>query len=91
MTSSDFYELHFFEAYELVKFPVGRLPALRTTPEPGWSGLFAKVHSLRDRLCVVVARVPGYISRDPGFDSRDYHFLRSSGSGTGSTQPCEDN
>jgi hypothetical protein len=38
----------------------------------------------RDLLCGLVIRVPGYRSR--GSD-----FLRSSGSGTGSTQPREDN
>jgi hypothetical protein len=27
------------------------------------------------RLCVLVARVPGYRSRDPGFDSRRYQFF----------------
>jgi hypothetical protein len=37
-----------------------------------------------DRLCGLVVRVPGYRSRGPG-------FLRSSGSGTGSTQPRECN
>jgi hypothetical protein len=37
-------------------------------------------------LCGLVVRVPGYRSRCPGFD-----FLRSSGSGTESTQPHEDN
>jgi hypothetical protein len=39
-----------------------------------------------DRLCGVVVRVPGYRSRGPVPD-----FLRSSGSGTGSTQPREYN
>jgi hypothetical protein len=34
---------------------------------------------------------PGYRSRSPGFDSRLPDFLRNSGSGTGSSQPREDN
>jgi hypothetical protein len=38
-----------------------------------------------DRLCGLVVRVPGY--RFPGLPD----FLKSSGSGTGSTQPREDN
>jgi hypothetical protein len=45
-----------------------------------------------DRLCGLVVRVPGYRSRGPGFNSPVLpDFLRSSGSGTGSTQPREDN
>jgi hypothetical protein len=40
-----------------------------------------------------VFRVPGYRSKGSGFDFRRYQifFMRSSGSGTGSTQPREDN
>jgi hypothetical protein len=45
-----------------------------------------------DRLCGLVVGVPGYRSRGPGFDCRHYKiFERSSGSGTGSTQPREYN
>jgi hypothetical protein len=44
-----------------------------------------------DRLCGLVVRVPGYRSRGPGFDSPALpDFLSSGGSGTGLTQPRED-
>jgi hypothetical protein len=47
------------------------------------------VTMFRDRLCGLVVRVPGYRSRGPGLIPALPDFLRSSGSGTGSTQPCE--
>jgi hypothetical protein len=44
-----------------------------------------------DRLCGLVVRVPGYRSGGPGFNSRALQEKKSSGSGTGSTQPLEYN
>jgi hypothetical protein len=61
--------------------------------------LYIRTHS-RERslcswwydLCGLVVRVPGYRFRDSGFDSLAVpDFLRSDGSGTGSTQPREYN
>jgi hypothetical protein len=47
---------------------------------------------MHDRLCGLVVRVPGYRSRNPGsIPGATRFFLRSSGSGLGSTQPREDN
>jgi hypothetical protein len=44
---------------------------------------------MRDRLCGLVVRVPGYRSRSPGSIPDAADFLKSNGSGTGSTQPRE--
>jgi hypothetical protein len=45
-----------------------------------------------DRLCGLVVKVFGYRFRGPGsIPGATRFFLRSSGSGTGSTQPRDDN
>jgi hypothetical protein len=49
-------------------------------------GFFIPYSLTKDRLCGLVIIVHGYRSRGPLPD-----FLRISGSGTGSTQPREDN
>ena len=48
---------------------------------------------IMDRLSGIVVSTSDYHPRGPGFDSRLYtgNFSRSIGSGTGSTQPREDN
>ena len=48
---------------------------------------------LYDHLFGIVVSTSDYHPIGPGFDSRLYHrnFSGSIGSGTGSTQPCEDN
>jgi hypothetical protein len=44
------------------------------------------------RLCGLVVKLPGYRFRGPGsIPGATRFFLRSSGSGTGSTQPRDDN
>jgi hypothetical protein len=50
------------------------------------------VSDISDRLCGLVVKVPGYRFRGPGsILGATRFFLRSSGSGTGSTQPRDDN
>jgi hypothetical protein len=49
------------------------------------------LYSSTDRLCGLVVRIPSYISRDSGFDSRRYQIFSGGGSATGSTQPREYN
>jgi hypothetical protein len=45
-----------------------------------------------DRLCGLVVKVPDYRFRGPGsIPAASRFFVRSSGSGTGSTQPRDDN
>jgi hypothetical protein len=51
----------------------------------------AVTEEYNDRLCGLVVRVSGYRSRGAWFDFRIYKvFLRSRGSGTGSSQPREE-
>jgi hypothetical protein len=52
---------------------------------------FKFMYLLQDRLCGLVVRVPGCRSRDPVRFPELPDFLRSSGSGTGFTQPREYN
>jgi hypothetical protein len=48
--------------------------------------------ALADRLCGLVVKVPDYTFRGPGsIHGATRFFLRSCGSGTGSTQPRDDN
>jgi hypothetical protein len=48
------------------------------------------IETVRDRFCGLVVRVLDYRCRDPGFDSQALQ-KKSSGSGTGCTQPREYN
>jgi hypothetical protein len=52
---------------------------------------FGSLQDEVDHLCVLVARVPGYRSRGPSSIPGVPDILRSSWSGTGSTQPREYN
>jgi hypothetical protein len=49
------------------------------------------IHFLSDRLCDLVVRVLGYRSGGPGSIPGTAREKKSSGSGTGSTQPREYN
>jgi hypothetical protein len=56
------------------------------------SSVLAQLVIIPDRLCGLVVRVLDYRCRGPGFDSRALQKKKkSSGSGTGSTQPPEYN
>jgi hypothetical protein len=41
----------------------------------GLRKIFLQFIILFDRLCGLVARVPGYRSRDPGFDTRGFQIF----------------
>jgi hypothetical protein len=48
-------------------------------------------HEYKDRLCGLVARLPGSKTRRPGSDSRRCHiFCVAMGLERGSLSPCED-
>jgi hypothetical protein len=58
-----------------------------------WSDFKADIppeYTPRDRLCGLVVGVAGYRPRGSAFDFCSLDFLSSTGSGTGSTQPRED-
>jgi hypothetical protein len=66
-----------------------RVPANYPTDTNLHRGKCVGNYPSRDRLCGIVVRAPGYRPRGPGSIPGD--FLRSNGSGTGSTQPREYN
>jgi hypothetical protein len=55
--------------------------------------IFVPVGTVSDRLCGLVVKVSDYRFRGPGSvtGATRFFFLRSSGFGTGSTQPRDDN
>jgi hypothetical protein len=56
------------------------------------TAVHATMQNYNFSCCGLVLRVPGYRSRDPGFEFPELpDFLRSSGSGTGYTRPRQDN
>jgi hypothetical protein len=77
----------------LVKYLYLLVEAFAVTFHKTMNLIFITVRT--NRLCGLVVRVSSYRSRGPGFDSRPYQIfsenLNSRGSGTGSTQPRENN
>jgi hypothetical protein len=59
--------------------------------ERGFNNIYIRIQIPVDRLCGLLVRIPGYRSGGPGFDSRALQEKKSSGSGTGSTQPLDYN
>jgi hypothetical protein len=55
----------------------------------GMLPIHTRLWAFRDRLCGLVVNVPGYRSRGPAWVPSATRFSENSGSGTGSTQPCE--
>jgi hypothetical protein len=63
----------------------------RVIPKLSLHSFQIKQYTLHCGLCSLVIRIPGCRSRGPGRFTALPDFLRSSGSGTGSTQPREYN
>jgi hypothetical protein len=78
-------QLYFTPGRELIPNSRGCVDPWATVPLAG-------LGQFKNPLCGLVVRAPGYRSRGPEFDSPALpDVLISSGSGAGSTQPCEDN